>query len=132
RFVVADIPGLIEGSHQGQGLGHDFLRHIERTRLIVHLVDIAAPDGSDPLKNYHTIRHELSQYSEVLAAKPEIIVAAKMDLDPDAKKLHAFSQGLGFEVRAISAVTGNQIPQLCEHLWQEVQKVRAEEKEGNF
>ncbi len=124
RFVVADIPGLIEGSHKGEGLGHDFLRHIERTRLIVHLVDIAAIDGSDPVANYHSIRKELAQHSELLAEKPEIIIASKMDLDPDRKKLDAFQEGMKRDVLAISAVTGEQIKYLSEILWQEVQKVR--------
>ncbi|MFC1782550.1 GTPase ObgE [Planctomycetota bacterium] len=129
RFVVADIPGLIEGAHRGQGLGHDFLRHIERTRLIIHLVDIAALDGSNPVENYHAIRNELTKYSDILAGKPEIIVASKMDLDPDAEKLHAFSEDFDREILAISAVTGSHIPQLCERLWQEVQKLRDEEQE---
>ena len=127
RYVVADIPGLIEGSHTGQGLGHDFLRHIERTRVIVHLVDIAAMDGSDPVENYRLIRKELSQYSEKLAGKPEIVVASKMDLDPEGEKLQAFVAGLGREVLSISSVTGKAIPAFREYLWTEVQKIRAEE-----
>ena len=132
RFVVADIPGLIEGAHRGQGLGHDFLRHIERTRLIIHLVDIAALDGSNPKENYHAIRTELTKYSDILASKPEIIVASKMDLDPDEKTLHAFSEHFDREVLAISAVTGSHIPQLCERLWQKVQKLRDEEQEDKL
>jgi len=128
RFVVADIPGLIEGSHQGQGLGHDFLRHIERTRVIVHLVDVAAMDGSDPVENYHTIRNELNRYSEKLAGKPEIVVASKMDLDPDGEKRDAFSEGLGQEILSISSVTGMEIAALRETLWRAVQKARMEEQ----
>ena len=127
RFVAADIPGLIEGSHKGHGLGHDFLKHIERTRVIVHLVDIAALDGSDPVKNYHTIRNELARYSEILAKKPEIVVASKMDLDPSREKLDAFQQGLGREVLAVSAVTARQLPELKEKLWRESQAARARE-----
>lgn len=88
RLVIADIPGLIEGASQGVGLGHDFLRHIERTRVIVHVVEIEPADGSDPIENYHVIRRELAGYSAELAEKPEIIAVNKVDLlgdDNDAK-----------------------------------------------
>ena len=125
RFVVADIPGLIEGSHAGQGLGHDFLRHIERTRLILHLVDIA---GADPVANYHAIRHELQQYSPALADKPEIVIASKMDLDPDGQALAAFQDALGREVIAVSAVTGRQLTELTELLWRQVEDLRTAER----
>ncbi|MCP4708364.1 MAG: GTPase ObgE [Planctomycetes bacterium] len=128
RFVVADIPGLIEGSHEGQGLGHDFLRHIERTRVIVHLVDVAAIDSGDPVENYQTIRNELNRYSEKLAEKPETVVAAKMDLDPDGEKRDAFAEGLGRKVLSISSVTGKEIAALKEYLWREVLKVRKQEQ----
>ncbi|MCK5269710.1 MAG: GTPase ObgE [Sedimentisphaerales bacterium] len=121
RLVIADIPGLIEGSHQGQGLGHEFLRHIERTRIIVHLVDIAAIDGSDPVENYHAIRDELTQHSPELARKPEIIVASKLDLDSDGDKFQLFNQQLGRQVLAISAVTGAGLRELTELLWRELQ-----------
>ncbi len=83
RLVVADIPGLIEGAAEGVGLGHDFLRHIERTRVLVHLLDVAPPDESTPAQNYAIIRRELAAYSSALAEKPEIIVLNKMDLLPD-------------------------------------------------
>src|SRR5471032_3340570 len=79
-FVVADIPGLIEGAHLGHGLGHEFLRHIERTRLLIHLVDALPIDGSDPVANYRAIRGELEQYSPALANRPEVLVLTKMDL----------------------------------------------------
>jgi GTP-binding protein len=124
RFVVADIPGLIEGSHAGQGLGHDFLRHIERTRMIVHLVDVSGLDGSDPVHNYQVIRHELSQYSPLLAQKPEVLIASKMDLDPEKEKLESFRQAIGKEVFEISSVTGYNLNPLLEKLWQEIQQVR--------
>jgi len=110
RYVVADIPGLI--------------RHIERTRIIVHLIDIAVLDG-DPVQNYHTIRRELTEYSQILADKPEIIVASKMDLDPEGEKLRAFEQTLDRKVLSLSAVTGANIPQLTEFLWQQVQHARS-------
>jgi GTP-binding protein len=126
RFVAADIPGLIEGSHKGEGLGHDFLRHIERTRIIVHLVDVAATDGSDAIQNYHTIRQELAKYSPVLAEKTEIVVVSKMDLDADGKKLDEFQKNLGREVTAISSVTGRGLKELTELLWREIQKTQTQ------
>ena len=130
RFVVADIPGLIEGSHEGLGLGHDFLRHIERTRIILHLVDISAFDGSDPVESYHAIRHELGEHSQLLADKQEIIVASKMDLDPDREKLREFQQRLGKPVVAISAVTGESLTEFMEDLWKNVQETRQQETDN--
>lgn len=133
RFVVSDIPGLIEGSHTGHGLGHDFLRHIERTGIILHLVDISAIDGSDPIENYHTIRHELAEYSEKLAAKTEIIVVSKMDLDPDKEALHKFQQEINQPVIPISSVAGHGLQELSERLWTEIQQYRVDQappKEG--
>src|SRR6516164_8097546 len=79
-FVFADLPGLIEGAHSGVGLGHEFLRHVERTRVLVHLVEPLPPDGSDPLENYRTIRRELEMYRSDLAAKPEIVAVSKAEL----------------------------------------------------
>jgi GTP-binding protein len=111
-FVVADIPGLIEGAHQGHGLGHEFLRHVERTRLLVHLVDALPTDGSDPLANYRTIRAELEAYSPALAARPELVVVTKMDLTGAAEVRDRIAEALGREVLAISAVTGQGIPTL--------------------
>ena len=128
RFVVADIPGLIEGSHQGHGLGHDFLRHIERTRVLVHLVDVSGLDGSDPAASYEVIRQELSQYSPVLAGKVEVVVASKIDLDPTGEKLKAFSEALGGQALAVSAVTGQDLGPLKERLWQEVQTAKKAQK----
>jgi len=131
RLVLADIPGLIKGSHQGHGLGHDFLRHIERTRIILHLVDISPIDGSDPVKNYHTIRQELAQYSNLLAQKPEIIVASKIDLDGDHEKLRAFRQKLGKNTLAISSVTGSGLGELTEKLWHKIQETKNEIEVSN-
>jgi len=124
RFVMADIPGLIEGAHAGAGLGHDFLKHIERTTLIVHILDIMPADGSDPADNYRAIRSELDNHSKELAAKPEIIVANKTDLDPDGKGLETLRKKLKAEVHAISAVTGAGIRELSESLWQKVKELR--------
>ncbi len=127
RFVVADIPGLIEGSHEGLGLGHDFLKHIERTRIIVHLVDVSGFDGSDPVKNYHIIRKELASYSQTLADKREIIIASKMDLDPEQEKLHEFEQAMGQRVLGISAVTGTGLDRCVRIIWNEVKQARQDD-----
>lgn len=120
RFVMADIPGLIEGAHEGAGLGHDFLRHIERTRLLVHLLDIMPSDNSDPVDNYHRIRRELELHSKVLIEKPEVIVLNKADLDGDGIFCDDILERLGKsrdEVFVISAVTGQGVPELNEKLW---------------
>jgi len=120
RFVIADIPGLIEGAHDGAGLGHDFLKHIERTTIIVHILDIMPTDGSEPAENYYAIRNELEQHSKILAQKPEIIVANKIDLDPDEKKVKELTGKLPLPIHPISAVTGSGIKELTELLWQKV------------
>jgi len=125
RFVMADIPGLIEDASQGAGLGHEFLRHIERTTIVLHIVDVMPMDGSDPVDNYHAIRAELERYSQVLAEKQEIIVANKSDLDPDGENLAHVRDMLGPNVPAISAVTGGGIRELSELLWQKVKELKA-------
>ncbi|MCK4913932.1 MAG: GTPase ObgE [Planctomycetes bacterium] len=122
RFVLADIPGLIEGAHSGTGLGFDFLKHIERTRIIVHILDIMPNVGSSAAENYKTIRNELDKYSKELAKKPEIIVANKIDLDPTGEIVKDLKKELGKEIEQISAVTGEGITQLSELLWQKVQE----------
>jgi GTP-binding protein len=124
RFVMADIPGLIEGAHAGAGLGHDFLRHIERTKILVHLIDVMPTDGSDPAQNYNAIRRELEQYSKALAQKQEIIVANKIDLDPDGRFVAELRSKLNSEVHPISAVTGQGIRELTELLWQKVKELK--------
>jgi GTP-binding protein len=105
-FVMADIPGLIEGAHHGAGLGHEFLRHIERAGILVHLVEPLPMDGSDPLTNYRTIRDELTQYDEKLGQRPEIVAVTKSEL-PGASDLQAvLAETTGKEVLLISSVTG--------------------------
>jgi len=119
RIVVADIPGLIEGAQHGAGLGHAFLRHIERTRIIVHMLDLFPLDGSDPAQNYRKIRGELEAFSPQLAQKQEIIAANKMDLavdDEALQKLLAAQEDK--EIIAISAVSRQGIESLLETLWQ--------------
>jgi len=125
RMVLADIPGLIEGAAQGAGLGHDFLRHVERTKVLVHLLDAAPPDGSDPVENYRKIRKELHEYSPLLSEKREVIVLSKMDLVPDeaerrkmVKKLRAsLKLGHSEEVMGISGAARQGLRELLETLW---------------
>ncbi len=125
RFVMADIPGLIEGSHKGAGLGIEFLKHIERTRIIVHILDIMPTDGSEPAGNYKAIRNELKLYSKALAKKPEVIVANKIDLDPDGKVVKELKKKIRKKVYPISAVTGEGVKELAELLWQKVKETKA-------
>lgn len=122
RFVMADIPGLIEGSHKGAGLGIEFLKHIERTRIIVHILDIMPTIGSDAVGSYRAIRHELEQYSKALAKKTEVIVANKIDLDPDGTIVKDITKRLKKKIYPISAITGDGIKELCELLWQKVKQ----------
>lgn len=124
RFVMADIPGLIEGAHAGAGLGHEFLKHIERTTLLVHIIDIMPTDGSDPTDNYKTIRSELNKHSKALAAKPEIIVANKIDLDPEGKIVKKLKEKLQQPVQPISAVAGSGVRELSEMLWQKIKEMK--------
>lgn len=108
-FVVADLPGLIEGAHRGVGLGHQFLRHAERTTLLVHMVDIAAVEGRDPLRDFEVVNEELRLYNPTLAEKPQIVVANKMDLPNARENLQRclpYWQRRGLEVFPISALTG--------------------------
>jgi len=125
RFVMADIPGLIEGAHNGAGLGFEFLKHIERTRIIVHILDIMPTVGSDPVRNYKAIRNELEQYSKALTQKVEIIVANKIDLDPHGKIVKGLKKGLNKTLYPISAVTGEGIKELSELLWAKVKELKS-------
>jgi GTP-binding protein len=105
-FVLADLPGLIEGAHQGVGLGLEFLRHAERTRVLVHLVEPLPPDGTDPVDNYRTIRRELELHRRELADKPEIVLVSKAELTGSEELRTRMERELDREVLAISAVTG--------------------------
>jgi len=115
RFIVADIPGLIEGAHNGTGLGDEFLRHIERTKILIHVLDIFPIDDTDPVESYHTIRNELQLFNPELCKKKEIIVANKMDLSDEPggiEKLKEIEDKLSKKIFPISAVTGRNIQQL--------------------
>lgn len=111
-FVIADIPGLIEGAAEGVGLGHDFLRHIMRAGILVHLVEPMPTDGTEPLENYRVIRQEIEQYSDELSQRPEILVVSKAEL-PDAEQVREeLAKRTGRDVLLISAVTGVGLKQL--------------------
>jgi GTP-binding protein len=124
RFVMADIPGLIEGAHAGAGLGHEFLKHIERTTILAHILDIMPADGSDPAENYKTVRSELERHSEALARKQEVIIANKIDLDPNGRIVQDLRNKLDKDVHSVSAVTGEGIKQLSELLWKKVKETK--------
>ncbi|TVR99785.1 MAG: GTPase ObgE [Phycisphaerales bacterium] len=140
RIVLADIPGLIEGAAEGAGLGHDFLRHIERTRVIVHLLDVMPQDGGDPAENYRMVRAELAGHSEKLAAKPEIIALNKLDLlAGDEERQEALETlrakitdagGKGFEIVGLSGATGLGTRELLERLWPMLDKSAPTAKKG--
>jgi GTPase len=131
RVVVADIPGLIEGASAGAGLGHEFLKHVERTRVLVHLIEIDPADGSDPAKNYASIRGELEAYSTELAGKPEILVLSKMDLLGDVsdvgEAIAMVREMLGIEpsheVLGISSVSGQGVRDVLEACWEALDPV---------
>jgi len=129
RLVLADLPGLIEGAHEGVGLGDAFLRHIERTRLIVHLIDLCPPAGAPmPVQAYRIIRRELEKYSAKLAQRAELVVGTKLDLAGAEEMLTQLGSGLGLRVMGVSAVTGRGLRELAETMWQRVAEVRAAER----
>ncbi|MGE3191662.1 MAG: GTPase ObgE, partial [Vicinamibacterales bacterium] len=129
-FVVADVPGLIEGAHSGHGLGHQFLRHIERTKVLVHLVDVSGASGRDPVADFDTIRQELALYNAELLEKPEVVVASKIDAVDDAGRvaaLEARAGALDLPFLAVSAVTGEGVQALLERIWPYIAEAREAE-----
>ena len=122
-FVIADIPGLIEGASDGAGLGHYFLRHIERVRLIVHIVDISGSEGRDPLDDYYKINQELENYSLKLGSLPQIVVANKADMLEDPAYLEEFSKKIGKKVHLISAIIGEGLKDLLTDIKQMVDEL---------
>ena len=125
-FVMADIPGLIEGASQGVGLGHDFLRHVERTRVLIHVLDASGSEGRDPLEDFHIINNELELYSEELPKKKQIVAGNKIDLIQDEGKLDALKKAIeaeGYEFFPICTLTGEGIRPLMERVWQVLQEV---------
>ena len=126
-FVMADIPGIIEGASDGAGLGHDFLRHIDRCRLLLHLVDAAGSEGRDPIDDIEKINAELAGYSEFLAAHPQIIVANKTDLLGDdrepVEKIRKYAEERGFLFAELSAATNQGVKELMNLTWHELQQL---------
>ncbi len=121
-FVVADIPGLIEGAAQGAGLGHNFLRHIERTRLLVHLVDVSGIEGRDPYDDFVKINEELKEYSEELGNRPQVVVANKCDIEGAEENLKKFRKKLKKQkVYAISALSSDGVSEMLDAVYEELQ-----------
>jgi GTP-binding protein len=126
-FVVADIPGLIAGAHHGAGLGTRFLRHVERTRLLVHLIDAAAIDPAQPLTAFDTINRELALHSSALARKPQIVVLNKLDLPAAAANARSFREALGGRtVLEISAATHHGTRELIAHIARDLDRMDAQ------
>lgn len=130
NFVLADIPGIIEGAHEGAGLGHDFLRHIERTKMLLHIVDAAAVDGRDPITDYEQINTELERYNPRLTRLPQLVVLNKIDL-PDAQaNLQTIKEYFGKRrVFPISAVTGKGVDNLIRATYSLLQRINARIRE---
>ncbi|MGN0947421.1 MAG: GTPase ObgE [Megasphaera sp.] len=119
-FVMADIPGLIDGASEGVGLGHDFLRHIERTKILIHVLDVSGSEGRDPIEDYEKINAELAKYSEKLARKRQVIAANKIDLLGDSdnlERLMDYMAAHGVEVYPICAMSGEGMDKLLERVW---------------
>ena len=136
RVVVADIPGLIEGAHEGQGLGTRFLRHVERTRVLVHLLEVQPTDGSDPVENYRMLRREMAAFSPALAEKTEIVALSKMDLVVDQAERQAMLQELerrlGTKIQPISAATGEGLGDLLQACWNALQDEQPDDRERGW
>jgi GTPase len=132
QFVLADIPGLIEGAHAGSGLGHEFLKHVERTKILVHLIEPAPSDGSDPLDNFRKIREELRLYDPALAERREIVCVTKYEL-PEAEEVgKLLDEEMGRPALRISAVTGHGLPQLVNTIFRELAANEASPEEQEF
>jgi len=130
RFVMADLPGLIDGAHRGVGLGDAFLKHIERTRVLVHLVELEPHNHASPAEAYRAIRDELEAYSPALAAKPELVVLTKADLRPDDDTIRAeFARTTGKPVLSISSVAGQGLKPLVVAIFDHLAKLKARDEE---
>ena len=120
QFVLADIPGLIEGAADGVGLGHEFLKHVERTRVLVHLVEPDPADGTDPVHNYRAIRAEVEKYNPDLAHRPEVLCVTKGELPDAAPAAELLREELGADPLTISAVTGLNLDELVRRVLAEL------------
>lgn len=128
-FVIADIPGLIEGAHTGAGLGDRFLRHIERTKLLLHLVDVSSASGRDPVSDYETVNRELASYNQDLATRPQFVVATKIDALDEPERLDSLKQRAVAESKpffAISSATGAGVRELIHAVAAKLQELSAE------
>ncbi|HLR06246.1 MAG TPA: GTPase, partial [Pyrinomonadaceae bacterium] len=128
-FVVADIPGLIEGAHEGHGLGDRFLRHLERTKLLLHLVDVSSASGRDAVSDYEVINRELSAYGARLDAQPQIVVATKLDALDEPERVERLRECATKDGRlffAISSVTGDGVPELLAAIVRELDRIRTD------
>ena len=123
-FVLADIPGLIEGASDGVGLGHEFLRHIERAGSLVHLVEPEPTDGTNPIENYRAIRAELAHYDQALADRDEFLVVSKCEMPSAGEVADQLREETGRPVFVISAVTGDGLPELLDAIMQRVRERR--------
>jgi GTP-binding protein len=128
-FVIADIPGLIEGAHTGAGLGDRFLRHIERTKLLLHLVDISSASGRDAVSDYETVNRELASYNQDLATRPQFVVATKIDALDDPQRLESLKTKASQDGKpffAISSVTGEGVRELVNAAAAKLEELSAE------
>ena len=131
-FVIADIPGLIEGAHMGAGLGDRFLRHIERTKLLLHMIDVSSLSGRDTVSDYETVNTELASYNPLLATRPQIVVATKIDALEDKQRLESLrdrAQADGKPFFAISSVTNKGISELVNALGVRLDELKATESD---
>ena len=126
KFVIADLPGLIEGASEGAGLGHKFLKHIERTKIIAHVIDMSASEGRDPYEDYQVIRKELEEFSPKLLNKQEIIIANKMDLPSSKENLEKFKQKVDKDIYEISALNNQNLDTLINALSELVKNTKEE------
>ncbi len=118
-FVIADIPGLIEGAHEGIGLGHEFLRHVERTKLLIHIVDVSGMEGRDPLDDFKKINEELQKYNAILAGRTQVVVANKMDIPGANENYEIFKEEiekLGYKVFSMSAATRSGVDEVIDYV----------------
>ena len=120
RLVCVEIPGLIEGAHEGKGLGHFFLRHLGRTATLVHIIDMASEEGRDPIQDYNSLNEELRRYNPEFIKKPQLLVANKMDLPGATEQLVRFRKKIRRQIIPISAQTGKGIPELLDALFNRI------------
>ena len=131
NFILADIPGLIEGAHKGAGLGHQFLRHIERTKMLIHVIDLSATDGRDPIEDYEQLNQELGHYNELLTKLPQIIAVNKIDIPEARANLTRIQEYFGQrKIFPISAVTGEGVNALMQQAYRSLQYLEARAREA--